>query len=132
MNLDQIELELNSFLTEYEKLANKKNFNEIKPFISEDAIYWFSDGSFNGIDEIEKAFESTWNKLQNETYTISELRWLTFSEDQAICIYNFKSVSPVDGKILSFSGRGTNVLKKINMNWKIIHEHLSLKPDVTS
>lgn len=44
---------------------------------------------------------------------------------EAVCIYTFSWRGTVDGQIASGSGRGTNVLKKIDGSWHIVHEHLS-------
>ena len=40
-------------------------------------------------------------------------------------IYNFHSDGIVDSKRQEYNGRGTNVFRKINGKWKIVHEHLS-------
>lgn len=117
--------ELAKFIEEYEKLTNKCNFDLLIPFIDKNAIYWFSNGTYNGIDEIRKAFEETWNSIKDEVYTISNVKWLILIKSEAVCIYDFHSDGIVDGKRQEFKGRGTNVFKKIDGQWKIVHEHLS-------
>ncbi len=54
---------LNQFLKDYEKASNSHDFKKVKPFIDENASYEFTDGSFKGIDEIQKAFEKTFDKI---------------------------------------------------------------------
>lgn len=44
--------ELVQFMKEYEALANKCDFDLLVPYIDEDAIYWFSNGSYRGIQTI--------------------------------------------------------------------------------
>lgn len=116
---------LRQFLEEYELATNSRNFDLVAPFIDEEAIYWFSDGSHNGLEEIRLAFEKTWKIIKNETYTISDVHWVLLTDVNAVCLYLFNSTGTVGGKKQSYSGRGTNVLTKKNGNWKIVHEHLS-------
>jgi ketosteroid isomerase-like protein len=120
--------ELSQFLKDYEELANKCNFDALTPFIDNDALYWFSDGSHKGINEIRTAFESTWNHIKNEKYTLDKVEWLVLTENEAVCTYNFHSDGLINGQRFTYSGRGTNVFKKKNGTWKIVHEHLSKEP----
>ncbi len=117
--------ELANFLKDYERLSNNLNFDEVAPFIADDAVYWFSDGTHRGIGEIRRAFEKTWQHIQDEKYTIDNVEWLVNGTDHAVCIYQFHSDGMVGGKHNRYSGRGTNIFKKMNGKWKIVHEHLS-------
>lgn len=127
---DSIELrhELDTFLETYEKAANSKNFNEVVPLIADHAVFWFTDGTFEGKEPIRKAFEATWGKLQDETYSVSNIEWVVASYWNSVCIYTFKSESIVDGKRRVYEGRGTNVLRRLNGSWRVVHEHLSKQP----
>lgn len=116
------------FLEEYIAAANSRNFDLVRPLVSSDAVFWFSDGSYSGIEEIRKAFEKTWSAIRNEQYTISRLEWLFKSNNVAVCIYNFMSVGETDMGVRRTIGRGTNVLMRVSGSWKVIHEHLSLAP----
>ena len=49
------------FLRAYEKAANSGNFDEVAPLLSDDAIFWFSNGLYTGIESIKLAFEKTWS-----------------------------------------------------------------------
>ena len=82
----------------YEDAANSGNFERVKTPLSDDAVYWFSDGSYIGVNRIQLAFEKTWNTIKNENYSISELKWLHKALDCAVCIYNFNSTGTIDGK----------------------------------
>jgi ketosteroid isomerase-like protein len=117
------------FMKEYEVRANAKDFSNVAPLIDGEAVYWFSDGSYTGTEQIKEAFERTWSIIKEETYTITNLEWISECEHTAVCIYEFHSKGMVAGSNHGFSGRGTNVLRRTTTNdgWKIIHEHLSLK-----
>ena len=120
--------DLANFIQTYEKLANKRNFDLLIPLISERAIFWFSDGSYTGIQEIRSAFERTWTSLPNEIYSISNINLLLSEKSSAVICYTFTSISVSNGIESTFKGRGTNILQKFDGSWKIIHEHLSLMP----
>ena len=40
--------DIEQFMQEYEKRANTADFDQVAPLISDDAVFWFSDGSFVG------------------------------------------------------------------------------------
>lgn len=117
--------ELNEFLKQYEAATNSHDFEKVKPLISEEAVYWFSEGNFIGIESIQNAFEKTWNNIRDEVYMITGLQWLMVTETAAVCIYSFYWKGVVEGLPKEGKGRGTNVLVKNNNHWQIIHEHLS-------
>lgn len=119
--IDQLE----SFLKAYEKQTNTHNFDNVAPLIEDSATYFFSDGTFVGIEEIRKAFNETWQHIQNEEYSIKNLKWIVVSEIVAVCSYEFFWRGIVDGKTRNGRGRGTNVLVRIGDTWKMKHEHLS-------
>lgn len=113
------------FMRLYERAANSRDFSNLIPLIHEDSEYWFSDGSFRGIHEVRKAFESTWRTVEDEEYSIHDLRWIVISDDCAVCIYLFTSRGRINGKYMEINGRGTNVIRRFAGIWKIVHEHLS-------
>ncbi|MEK6886741.1 MAG: nuclear transport factor 2 family protein [Nanoarchaeota archaeon] len=119
--------EVTAFLKEYEKAANSHVFDNVKPLISDDAVYWFSDGSHVGIEQIEKAFINTFNKIRDENYMIKDVKWLVLENNFAVCIYHFAWKGIVNGKFKEGHGRGTNVISKSSERWVIIHEHLSIE-----
>lgn len=114
------------FMKKYEEAANSRNFENIKPLISENAVFWFSDGSYRGIRMIRSAFESTWNTIMDEVYSLSDMEWIHRSGSVAICIYRFVSTGKVHGEPFLATGLGTSVLVSDGSEWKILHEHLSL------
>lgn len=117
--------ELADFIRAYEKANNSHLWSNVRPFITHNASYWFTDGSFSGIDEIRGAIESTFSKIQDEIYTISDLQWPIVSDSSAVCTYKFHWNGIVEGVQRSGSGRGTNVLVNSGDVWQIVHEHLS-------
>lgn len=124
---DKIELqhELGSFLEAYEKAANSRDFTKVAPFIADDATFWFTNGEFNGKPSVQKAFEDTWANIQEETYIISDVQWVARNYWVSACIYRFKSDGIVDGERQVYEGKGSNVLRRLNGSWRVVHEHLS-------
>ncbi len=112
-------------LIEYEKRLSSQSFEKVKPLIHKDATFWFNDGSFSGIREIEQAFQKTFDLIKEEKYWLSSLKWISETSNSATCIYQYNWTGLIEGKQSSGNGRGTSVLKKVDGNWKIIHEHLS-------
>lgn len=125
MPLSSIENELTLFMRNYEMANNSHVWDNVSLMIADDASYWFTDGSYKGIDQIRSAIEATFLKLEDEVYSITELRWIVAEESTAVCVYRFSWRATIDGEKRSGDGRGTNILKKQQGDWKIIHEHLS-------
>ncbi|MGH7881337.1 MAG: DUF4440 domain-containing protein [Candidatus Dormibacteraceae bacterium] len=123
---DTIELrhELDTFLEAYEKSANSRDFESVAMFIAEGATFWFPNGEFKEKSGVRKAFEDAWSKIQDETFAISDVQWIVTTYWASVCTYTFKSEGMVDGKWQVYAGHGTNVLRRINGSWRIVHEHL--------
>lgn len=117
--------EVEAFLKEYERTTNTHDFNNVRPLIAEDAVYFFSERTLKGIGEIEKAFVETWDRIKEETYSITDVQWIALSPEVAVCTYTFNWSGIVNGTPKSGSGRGTNVLVKTGGAWHMAHEHLS-------
>jgi ketosteroid isomerase-like protein len=115
-------------MAEYARRTNSHHFAAVAELIADDAVYWFSDGSFHGTAEIERAFERTWAVIQHEEYAIEDLTWIAMDEQVATCIYRFRWQGIVDRRPQSGEGRGTSVLRKAGTRWQMIHEHLSPLP----
>jgi ketosteroid isomerase-like protein len=115
-------------LKQYESRINLHQFDAVAPLIAADAVFWFNDGSFVGTDAIRGAFERTWAGLANETYWLTDMRWIASGDVAASCIYQFNWKASVDGQDASGIGRGTTVLHKGADGWQIVHEHLSGMP----
>jgi ketosteroid isomerase-like protein len=119
---------LETFLSEYTRCTNTHQFDVVAPLIAEDAIYFFSDGSYRGLASIRLAFERTWSIIQDEYYAIEDVEWLTLDTSSATCIYTFHWRGSIDGVLREGSGRGTTVLRQGHDHWQVVHEHLSSLP----
>ena len=117
--------QLGAFMAEYERAANSHDVQQVMPLITNDATYWFTDGSYRGREEIAGALERTFATIQNEVYEIRELEWVAANDELAACRYLFSWRGLVDGQPSSGRGRGTNVLVRRDGAWQVQHEHLS-------
>lgn len=117
-------------MKQYETKINHHKFADVEDLISSDAKFWFSSGTFHGMDQIQAAFKKTWNLIQNEVYWLTDLEWIAESETSATCIYTFNWKGLIEGQERTGKGRGTSVLCKKDSSWKIVHEHLSNFPKV--
>jgi|SRR3989344_65634 len=122
---EKIKAEVSAFLKKYEEATNSHKFNNVRPLISPEAVYFFSNENLFGIAEIEKAFTDTFNTIKDEIYSINDIQWLAISDVVAVCVYNFHWVGTIGGKRTKGSGRGTNALVRSGDNWLMVHEHLS-------
>jgi len=118
--------ELQRFMRTYEAANNSHDFAKLEPLIASDATYWFTDGSYKGIAQIRKAIEETFARIQDEAYEISDLAWSVVEANVAVCTYRFVWHGIVNGEAKSGVGRGTNVLRKTDGTWRVVHEHLSV------
>ena len=112
----------------YAERINQHDFSLLAPLIAENAVFWFSSGSYVGLDQARRAFERTWHRLQNETYWLASLTWIAKGDNAASCTYHFHWRAIIDGIETEGTGRGTTVLAKTPDGWRIIHEHLSAFP----
>ena len=129
--VSDLDAELTSFVYRYEQATNRHDFDELVPLIADDATYWFTEGSYDGIDAIRAAVERTFATILDEVYTIEDLEWVAIADDLAVCRYRFRWSGVIDGESASGQGRGTNVVTKRNGAWKMLHEHLSRQPTGT-
>jgi ketosteroid isomerase-like protein len=120
-----LEVSPEQFLREYERRLGEHQWSAVANLIHNDAVFIFSEGTYHGKVEIGRAFTRTFETIQNEQYTISNLEWLVITDEVAVCIYDFHWQGIVNGQEMSGGGRGTTVLQKSAMGWQIVHEHLS-------
>lgn len=115
-------------LRRYGQKINNHDFDQLVPFISEDAVFWFNDGSHIGLNDIRAAFERTWKNFPLEAYWLEDVVWVATDEQASACTYSFRWKTTIDGKLILGGGRGTSVFRKDHGVWKIAHEHLSAFP----
>lgn len=113
----------------YAERINRHDFELLTPLIDDNATFWFSSGSYRGMEAARAAFERTWQRLADETYWLEDLRWIAKADEAACCIYSFHWQTTLEGQIIRGSGRGTTVLGKRDGIWRILHEHLSAFPE---
>jgi ketosteroid isomerase-like protein len=116
-------------LEKYKIEINTHDFNKVSPLLSEDCTFWFSSGTYVGLQATQQAFEKTWQLIKNEVYTISDTQWISESDKSAVCIYTYHWKGLINGVECEGLGRGTSCFRAENGNWKIIHEHLSPFPN---
>ncbi|MEV7322025.1 DUF4440 domain-containing protein [Streptomyces sp. NPDC093970] len=119
-----LEAELAAFMAEYERATNSHDLSRVVQFIAEDAVYWFSDGSHRGIEQIRSAIGKTFATILDEVYELRDLEWPVLTADVAVCRYLFAWTGVVDGELRSGRGRGTNVIVRRDDGLKMLHEHL--------
>lgn len=117
---------LDEFMKKYWNAGSSNNFDLVAPYLHGDASFFFSEDSFFGLEQIGKAFESTWSTIIYEAYNTENIRWVVNNEKVAVCTYDFSSEGYIDKIHRTLRGIGTNVLEKTDGQWKIVHEHLSL------
>ena len=114
------------FMRAYETVTNAHDLGALLELIADDAIYLFSSQTSHiGKAAIRKAIQANFDVIEGETYRIRHLKWLASSEDVAACVYEFEWSGTMDGKPASGGGRGTSVIRRIDGQWKVAHEHLS-------
>jgi ketosteroid isomerase-like protein len=109
----------------YIKATNSHNFENVAKFVSEQAVYWFTDKEYTTLRDIEDYFNNTWDLIKDEKYSITDIHWIAIESTLATCLYRYHWEGYHNGNFISGKGNATNVFKKVNNKWKIIHEHLS-------
>ncbi len=117
-----------NILEKYKVEINKHNFDTLEPLISQECKFWFSSGTFVGLEQTRKAFEKTWGMIKDEVYTLSDVEWIGESDHAAVCVYTFHWKGLIEGQFREGNGRGTSCFRRENDGWKIVHEHLSNFP----
>jgi ketosteroid isomerase-like protein len=113
----------------YEAAARDHDLDALLPLVADEAVYWFSNESSHvGKPAVERAIRSNFESFHAETYEIDQLRWLCQTEDVAVCVYRFRWTAVIEGQPAAGSGRGTNVLRREDDRWLLVHEHLSRGP----
>ena len=114
------------FMRAYEAVLNAHDLEGTLTLIADDAIFLFSnETSHVGKAAVAAAIGANFDAIKLETYRISGLRWLAESDDAAACVYEFHWAGEIGGQAMSGSGRGTNVLRRVDDAWRVVHEHLS-------
>ena len=114
------------FMALYERTTASHDLEGTLALVADDAVYLFSDQSSHiGKPQIRAVLTSNFNAIRNESYQLTNLRWLAISEHLAICIYEFNWSGDIEGTPRSGHGRGTTALRRTDEGWLVLHEHLS-------
>ena len=109
----------------YIRQTNSHDFDNVAPLVDDQAIYWFRQDDHRGLDAVRGSFDATWAVVSDEVYSVHDVQWLTRGDEGAAVVYGYCWQGLVDGHPRSGGGRGTNVLRRADGRWKIVHEHLS-------
>ena len=119
------------FLTRFEEIAEKENFDLLQDMIQDNAFFRFNDGDFSGKQAIRAVFEKMWKgsaNVKKERFYLTDIQVLTVDSKSATATYTYNWEGSMDGKLLHIQGRGTRVLVVQNGQVQIVHEHLSRFP----
>jgi ketosteroid isomerase-like protein len=116
--------------TEYKRellrRMNAKDLPGTMALIANDAVYFWSNGTaMFGKAQIEQGMKAGFEGIQNDVYEVHDLTWLVDEPEVAVAVYRFQWVGEVGGKPASGKGRGASVIKRIDGEWRTVHEHLS-------
>lgn len=115
-------------LKQYEAALSRQQWSAVAPFIHDEAVMTFSEGTFRGKTAVRQAFEKTFALIKEEQYWLEQVQWLWRGEETAVCVYTFHWQGLIHGKPAAGSGRGTSVLQKTAVGWQILTEHLGPNP----
>ncbi len=113
-----------SFIAAYEQALGLQSWEALAPFVDSNACFVFSDGTYLGKAQIERAIRATYALIKDEKYRIEDVRWIHIATDCALCTYQFFWSGVISGVASRGSGRGTNLLVNDTSGRKIKHEHL--------
>lgn len=111
-------------LQAYEQRLSHQSWDLVKDLIHDDAVFIFTESTFRGKEEIQKAFEKTFDLIKEEKFWLTNLNWVAKTDSMVSCDYIFNWEGIINGKPSSGGGRGSSVLIRTENGWKIIQEHL--------
>ncbi len=117
-------------LGSYKTEINSHDFDRVVPLLTSDCTFWFTSGTYTGIEEARRAFEKTWGMIVDEVYAVSDEAWVAEGDVAAACVYTYHWKGLIDGVMREGKGRGTTVFRQEAGRWRICHEHLSAFPPV--
>jgi uncharacterized protein (TIGR02246 family) len=114
------------FKRELIRRMGAKDLEGTLELIADDAVYFWSDGSaMFGKEAIAEGLRGNFVGIENDTYDVFDVKWLVESDDAAACVFRFEWTGEVDGTTVGGSGRGASVLRRIDGEWRLVHENLS-------
>lgn len=117
-----------AFIHLYEKALATQDWEQVSPLIHPDCTVTFSSGACHkGKDAVRIAFQRNFDLIKDETYSISEVHWVTKTEDHAVFTYCYAWSGIIAGEKASGEGRGTSTITRVDANWQLVAEHLGAK-----
>jgi len=86
-----------SFLVACEQALGLQSWEILAPFIDNNACFVFSDGTYRGKPQIERAIQATYALIEDEKYRLKNVRWVHVGTDCALCAYQFFWSGVIDG-----------------------------------
>jgi len=118
-------MDVKESLEAYINATNTHQFEQVKKYLSKNAIFMFSDDTCTNMNDIQRYFEQAWATIEQEVYSISNVNWLYIHDTSATCTYIYHYEGYKKGQFVKGSGRATNVFVRDEGAWQLIHEHLS-------
>lgn len=118
-----------AFVKAYGDALDASDWAVVSPLIHEAACVTFSDGrTLVGKAAVRAAYERNFAAIQDDTFAISDVHWVTEAEDHAVYTFSFAWTGVVDGKPAGGKGRGTAVIVRLGGTWQLIAEQLGPAP----
>lgn len=118
-------MDVQQCLEKYIEATNSHDFKNVLPYIDEEAVFWFTKDQYIGISEVERYFNNTWSLIKDEVYSISDVTWIVLEENVSVCLYLYHWEGYYRDNFVSGYGKATNVFRKKNGKWLLVHEHLT-------
>lgn len=83
-----------------------------------------------GWPEVRDSWEMAASAVEGGSVEVSDLQVTLLSDDAAFTTGTENGSATVDGTPMTFSVRFTNVFRREDGVWKLVHHHVDLMPDV--
>lgn len=89
-------------------------------------------GRQTGWPEVRSVWEMAASANTEGSVTVDDLQVTLLGNDAAYTTGTETATATFDGAPVSLSGRCTNVYRRENGSWKLVHHHVDLQPDVAA
>ncbi len=105
---------------------NQKNIQAILEYF-DNAIFGFSStrhDRFSGKEDLRETFEYYLSEGEEVKYEIKDINVVEY-DNIAIATFYWRVTIKSGSKVTEIPGRGSHVYRRINGEWRIVHEHFS-------